>query len=90
MCRASGGSKQFKGSRKSTPFAAQMAADNSSLDISTKFIMKDSPCFIGIKKGNLDLLLWTNVFILHKTLGGDLNTLSEKWFGQSIPPLPTM
>ena len=70
--------------------AAQMAADNSSLDISTKFIMKDSPCFIGIKKGNLDLLLWTNVFILHKTLGGDLNALSEKWFGQSMPPLPTM
>ena len=70
--------------------AAQMAADNSSLDISTKFIMKDSPCFIGIKKGNLDLLLWTNVFILHKTLGGDLNTLSEKWFGQPMPPLPTM
>ena len=64
--------------------AAQMAADNSSLDISTKFIMKDSPCFIGIKKGNLDLLLWTNVFILHKTLGGDLNTLSEKWFGIHI------
>ena len=70
--------------------AAKMGADNPDLDMSTKFIMKDSPCFIGIKKGNLDLLLWTNVFILHKTLGGDLNTLSEKWFGQSLPPLPTM
>ena len=70
--------------------AAKMGADNPDLDMSTKFIMKDSPCFIGVKKGNLDLLLWTNVFILHKTLGGDLNTLSEKWFGQSLPPLPTM
>ncbi len=70
--------------------AAQMGADNPNLDISTKFIMNDSPCFIGIKKGNLDLLLWTNVFILHKTLGGELNDFSEKWFGQPLPPLPSM
>ena len=28
VCWASGGSKQFKGSRKSTPFAAQMAAED--------------------------------------------------------------
>ena len=38
----------------------------------------------------MDLLQWVNVFILHKTLGGDLNELSEKWLGQPLPPLPTM
>ena len=70
--------------------AAQMGESNPNLDIKTKFIMKDSPCFIGIKRGNLDLLLWTNVFILHKTLGGQLDDLSQKLFGQSLPPLPTM
>jgi len=69
--------------------AAAISADNDGMDIETKFILKESPAFIGVKKGNLDLLLWTNVFILHKTLGGELNTLSEQWLGQPLPPLPT-
>jgi len=69
--------------------AAAISADNADLSIETKFILKESPAFIGIKKGNLDLLQWTNVFILHKKLGGDLNAFSEKWLGQPLPPLPT-
>lgn len=70
--------------------AAQLSADNPDLDIKTKFIIKDSPAFIGVKKGNLDLLQWLNVFILHKKLGGDLNGFSEKWLGQKLPPLPSL
>lgn len=70
--------------------AAQLSADNPDLDIATKFIIKESPAFIGIKQGNLDLLLWTNVFVLHKTLGGQLNALSQKWLGQPLPPLPSL
>ena len=70
--------------------AAKLSADNPSLDIQTKFIIKDSPAFIGVKKGNLDLLQWVNVFILHKKLGGDLNGFSQKWLGQSLPPLPSL
>ena len=70
--------------------AAQLSADNPDLDIKTKFIIKDSPAFIGVKKGNLDLLQWVNVFILHKKLGGNLNSFSEKWLGQKLPPLPSL
>lgn len=70
--------------------AAELAANNPNLSVDVKFIMRDSPCFIGVKKGNLDLLMWVNVFIMHKTLGGELNALSEKWFGQPLPPLPTL
>ncbi|MEM9342666.1 MAG: transporter substrate-binding domain-containing protein [Pseudomonadota bacterium] len=69
--------------------AAAISAADASMDIETKFILKESPAFIGVKKGNLDLLQWTNVFILHKTLGGELNMLSEQWLGQPLPPLPT-
>ncbi len=69
--------------------AAQLSADNPDLSLETKFIIKESPAFIGIKKGNFDLLQWTNVFILHKKLSGDLNAFSEKWLGQKLPPLPT-
>jgi len=70
--------------------AAELAANNPNLSVDVKFIMRDSPCFIGIKKGNIDLLQWVNVFIMHKTLGGELNELSEKWFGQPLPDLPTL
>lgn len=70
--------------------AAKVASDNPDLSIETKFIVKESPAFIGVKKGNIDLLQWVNVFILHKKLGGDLNGFSEKWLGQKLPPLPSL
>ena len=69
--------------------AAAVAEQNPDLSVERKFIIKDSPAFIGVKQGNLDLLQWVNVFILHKKLGGDLNTISEKWLGQPLPVLPT-
>lgn len=70
--------------------AADFTKKNPEKAIETKFIIKESPCFIGVKKGSFDLLQWVNVFILHKTLGGELNTLSEKWFGQKLPALPAL
>ena len=70
--------------------AAKVAADNPDLAMQTKFIIKDSPAFMGVKSGEMNLLQWVNVFILHKTLGGELNSLSEKWFGQSLPELPVL
>ena len=70
--------------------AAALSAEDPNLDIQTKFIIKESPCFIGVKKGNEDLLRWVNVFILHKKLGGELNAISQKWLGQDLPPLPSL
>lgn len=70
--------------------AADFGKSNADKPIETKFIVKNSPCFIGVKKGSFDLLQWVNVFILHKTLGGELNAMSQKWFGQDLPPLPAL
>jgi polar amino acid transport system substrate-binding protein len=70
--------------------AAKMAADNPELNMKTKFIIRNSPAFMGVRSGEMNMLQWVNVFILHKTLGGELNELSEKWFGQSLPALPTL
>ena len=69
--------------------AAKVTADNPALNIETKFIIKESPAFIGVRSGEMNMLQWVNVFILHKKLGGELNKLSVKWFGQKLPPLPT-
>lgn len=70
--------------------AAKLSADNPDLMMETKFIIKESPAFIGVKKGNFDLLQWVNVFILHKKLGGQLNDISEQWLGQKLPALPNL
>ena len=70
--------------------AASLTEADPNFDLKTKFIIKESPCFIGVKKGNDDLLRWVNVFILHKILGGDLNKISNKWLGQDLPPLPSL
>jgi len=70
--------------------AAKVIEKNPSIGIESKFILRDSPCFIGVRQGESNMLRWVNVFILHKTLGGDLNELSMKWFGQELPPLPRL
>ncbi|MAI44327.1 MAG: amino acid ABC transporter substrate-binding protein [Hyphomicrobiaceae bacterium TMED74] len=68
--------------------AAAVAKANPGIDMETKFISKKGASFIGLKKGNIDLLQWINVFIMHKKLRGKLNELSLKWMGQPLPPLP--
>jgi polar amino acid transport system substrate-binding protein len=70
--------------------ALQAANSNPEMKVETKFTLKESPSFIGVKKGNFDLLQWVNVFILHKKLGGELDAISEKWLGEPLPPLPTL
>ena len=36
------------------------------------------------------MLQWVDVFILHKKLGGELNAVSKKVFGQKLPQLPSL
>lgn len=70
--------------------AAKISQDNPKMAMETKFIVRQSPAFIGVKSGEMNMLQWVNVFVLHKTLGGQLNELSQKWLGQELPPLPTL
>lgn len=58
--------------------------------LETKFIIASSPCFIGIKPGNINLLHWTNVFVLQKMLNGKLNELSGKWLKTPLPTQPSL
>ena len=69
--------------------AASLAEANKGLDLETKYISKKGASFIGVKKGNIDLLQWVNVFIMHKKLNGTLNKVSLKWLKQPLPELPT-
>ena len=70
--------------------ALGISNDNPEMGLETKFVIANSPSYIGVKTGNIDLLQWTNVFVLSKKLNGKLNELSEKWLGQPLPPLPAL
>lgn len=70
--------------------AAKVGKDKPELKLETKFIVRQSPAFIGVKSGEMNMLQWVNVFVLHKKLGGNLDELSQKWLGQKLPPLPAL
>ena len=70
--------------------AAKVGKDNPEMKLETKFIVRQSPAFIGVRSGEMNMLQWVNVFVLHKKLGGDLNELSIKWLGQKLPELPSL
>src|SRR5262249_27009503 len=54
-----------------------------------KFVLRDSPAHIGVRKDEPDLLAWLNVFIhYHQKAGGELDTLAQKWLGESLAGLP--
>ncbi len=68
--------------------ASELSKNNPDKNIVSKFIIKESPAHIGLRRGELDLLQWVNTFVYHKRLGGELNDFSEKWLGEPLPPLP--
>lgn len=55
-----------------------------------KFVLRDSPAHIGVRKDEPDLVAWLNVFIhYHKKPGGELDALAQKWLGESLAGLPS-
>lgn len=68
--------------------AAKVMREHPNKNIGQKFIMRNSPCYIGIRRGDLDFLQWLNVFVTSKKLGGELDALAEKWFGEPLGDLP--
>ncbi|MCD8488289.1 MAG: transporter substrate-binding domain-containing protein [Desertifilum sp.] len=64
--------------------ANKLIEDNPSRNLENKFVMKNSPCYIGIRRGDLDMLQWVNVFVSSKRLSGELDDLSQQWFGEPL------
>lgn len=51
----------------------------------SKFVIKDSPCFIGLNKEEPKLLAKVNEIIAKLKTSGELNKLSEKWLKAPLP-----
>ena len=65
--------------------AAKLIQDNPDQKIENKFIMKDSPCYVGIRKQDNELLQQVNEIITSLKQSGKLNQLSIEWFGEPLP-----
>jgi polar amino acid transport system substrate-binding protein len=72
----------------SAQVAAAMMTKNPQLGAEYKFLLKDSPNFIGVGKGEDALRTRLNAIILAAKADGSLEALSRKWLGRSTGDLP--
>ena len=70
--------------------AAAISGEHPDRRVEAKFTIRASPASIGVRRSEIELLNWVNVFVFYRKLNGDLDRLSSKWFGEPLPALPTM
>lgn len=68
--------------------AGNMMARNPQLGTEFKFVLKDSPNFIGVAKGEDKLRLKVNEIIAAAKAAGELDTMAKKWLGRPAGDLP--
>jgi polar amino acid transport system substrate-binding protein len=68
--------------------AANMIDKNPKLGAELKFVLKDSPNFIGVAKGDAPLVAKVNEIIAEAKKSGDLEKMSQKWLGRGTGDLP--
>ena len=65
--------------------AAAITEKNPSRPATTKFIMNNSPCYVGLNKDEPALLAKVNAIIEKAKKDGTLNKFSEKWLKNPLP-----
>jgi polar amino acid transport system substrate-binding protein len=68
--------------------AGNMMAKNPQLGAEFKFVLKDSPNFIGVAKGEDKLRTKVNEIIADAKKSGDLDKMAVKWLGRPAGDLP--
>jgi polar amino acid transport system substrate-binding protein len=68
--------------------AGNMMVRNPQLGAELKFVLKDSPNFIGVAKGEDRLRLRVNEIIAAAKAAGELEKLAQKWLGRAAGDLP--
>lgn len=53
--------------------------------LDTKFLIKNSPCYVGVNKGEAALLAKVNEIIAKAKAGGELNAISQRWLQAPLP-----
>ena len=68
--------------------AGNMMARNPTFDAEYKLLLKDSPNFIGVGKGEDALRLKVNEILVTAKKNGDLDRMAQKWLGRPAGDLP--
>jgi polar amino acid transport system substrate-binding protein len=68
--------------------AGNMMARNPQLNAEYKFVLKDSPNFIGLGKGEDKLRLKVNEILAAAIASGDIDKMATKWLGRPAGDLP--
>jgi polar amino acid transport system substrate-binding protein len=68
--------------------AGNMMAKNPSVNVEYKLLLKDSPNFIGVGKGEDKLRAKVNEIIAQAKANGDLDKMAQKWLGRPAGDLP--
>ena len=58
------------------------------LNTEYKLLLKDSPCYVGVLKGEDALLAKVNQIIAAAKAAGELEALAKKWLGRGAGDLP--
>jgi polar amino acid transport system substrate-binding protein len=66
--------------------AAAIAEKNPGRAPVLKFVIKDSPCYVGLNKGEPKLMAKLNEIIAKAKADGELEKFSEKWLKNPLPP----
>ncbi len=72
----------------SAQVAGAMMAKNPQLGTEFKFVLKDSPNFIGVAKGEDKLREKVNEIIMEARRNGDIDKMAMKWLGRPAGDLP--
>ena len=65
--------------------AASISTKNPDKPAALKFLIKNSPCYVGMNKEEPALMAKVNAIIAKAKKDGDLNKLSEKWLKNPLP-----
>ncbi|KQY90672.1 MULTISPECIES: transporter substrate-binding domain-containing protein [Roseateles] len=72
----------------SAAVAGNLMQRNPGLNTEYKLLLKDSPCYVGVAKGEDALLAKVNAIIAAAKASGELEALSKKWLGRGTGDLP--
>lgn len=72
----------------SAAVAGDMMQKNPQLGAEYKLLLKDSPCFIGIAKGEDALKAKVNEIVANAKKDGTLDAMAKKWLGRPAGDLP--
>lgn len=65
--------------------AAAVAERTSGRDLEVKFLIKNSPCYVGVAKGDTALIAKVNDIIATAREDGRLNEISQRWLNAPLP-----